>query len=140
MMHTNFQNISNNTVALTHIGHATTLIHYQNMWILTDPVLFDKIGVNFGSWCKIGMTRSKAPAYTINELPPIDIILLSHTHMDHWDIDSLQAITEANSSHTHIICPANTSRYLRRITHAGVISEVDRRESITISKHLKITA
>jgi L-ascorbate metabolism protein UlaG (beta-lactamase superfamily) len=58
---------------------------------LTDPVLFDRVGAAtpFGT---IGRKRVVAPAIVAKALPKIDLILLSHAHMDHLDIPSLEAL------------------------------------------------
>lgn len=78
-----------NTVTLSWIGHATVLINIHGKWILTDPVLFDNVGLYFlGN--TIGPKRMTPPALEIDELPKPDIILLSHAHMDHMDYPTLK--------------------------------------------------
>jgi L-ascorbate metabolism protein UlaG (beta-lactamase superfamily) len=80
-----------NTLTATWIGHATVLINFYGTTILTDPVFFERVGVDLG-FGVIGRRRLIAPALNINELPPIDLVLLSHAHMDHFDMPSLQAL------------------------------------------------
>jgi hypothetical protein len=74
------------------IGHATVLINFYGTWILTDPVLFETIGIYIlgTNW---GPNRFTHPALTIDEIPKPDIILLSHAHMDHMDYATLSEIT-----------------------------------------------
>ncbi|MFH0735320.1 MAG: MBL fold metallo-hydrolase [bacterium] len=82
----------NNKISLAWIGQSTVLINFYGKIILTDPVLFDRIGVYFfGS--SIGPARLTPPALTIDEMPKPDIILLSHAHMDHMDYPTLDEIT-----------------------------------------------
>ncbi len=62
--------------SITFIGHSTTLIHMNGVNILTDP--------NFNSWSSI-LHRSRDAGMKIENLPPIDAILISHPHYDHLD-------------------------------------------------------
>jgi L-ascorbate metabolism protein UlaG (beta-lactamase superfamily) len=70
------------------IGHATVLINFFGIKILTDPVLFPRIGIRLPG-LTIGPKRLTAPALEFNELPKIDILLLSHAHFDHLDLRTL---------------------------------------------------
>jgi L-ascorbate metabolism protein UlaG (beta-lactamase superfamily) len=76
-------------LTLSWIGHSTVLINFFGKWIVTDPALFERIGVYFfgGS---IGPARLTPPALNALEFPKPDIILLSHAHMDHMDYPSLR--------------------------------------------------
>jgi L-ascorbate metabolism protein UlaG (beta-lactamase superfamily) len=84
---------NNNEITLSWIGQSTILINFFGKWILTDPVLFERIGVYFfgGS---IGPSRLTPPALEIHEIPKPDIILLSHAHMDHMDYPTLKTFAE----------------------------------------------
>jgi L-ascorbate metabolism protein UlaG (beta-lactamase superfamily) len=70
------------------IGHATVLINFFGIKILTDPVLFPRIGIRLPGFT-IGPKRLTAPALKFNELPKIDVVLLSHAHFDHFDLRTL---------------------------------------------------
>ncbi len=72
------------------IGHATVLINFLGTRIITDPVFSERIGLNVLNMFTIGPKRLISPALTLDELPPIDLILLSHAHMDHLDTPSIQ--------------------------------------------------
>lgn len=82
-----------NKLTLAWIGHSTVLINFLGKWILTDPVLFERIGVSFFGGV-IGPTRITPPALQISEFPKPDIILLSHAHMDHMDFSTLKAFSK----------------------------------------------
>ncbi len=73
------------------LGHATVLINFFGVVILTDPVFFERIGLRFGP-ITLGPKRYIACALKPEELPQIDLILLSHAHMDHLDLASLKAL------------------------------------------------
>lgn len=77
------------TLTAAWLGHATVLINFFGTKIITDPVFSNRIGLNLLSLFTLGPKRLVAPALKIEELPPIDLILLSHAHMDHLDLSSL---------------------------------------------------
>ena len=79
---------SDNDITLCWLGHATVLINFYGVHILTDPAFGKYIGVSVGVGT-LGPKRYVAPALRLKELPPIDVILLSHAHMDHMDLPSL---------------------------------------------------
>lgn len=79
---------SDTEVTVTWIGHSTMLINFFGKWILTDPVLKERVGVYFLG-TSIGPSRMTPPALTIDEIPKPDLILLSHAHMDHMDYPTL---------------------------------------------------
>ncbi len=80
---------SDNDLTVCWIGHTTVLINFYGIHILTDPTLGDRIGIPAGLGT-IGPKRFIAPALCFEELPPIDVLLLSHAHMDHMDLPSLR--------------------------------------------------
>ena len=66
------------------IGNATTLIRYGGLTVLTDPAFLHKGGhvdLGHGIWAR----REVEPACQIADLPPIDLVVLSHYHGDHFD-------------------------------------------------------
>ena len=69
---------------LTFIGTATTLLRIGPFTVLTDPNFLhrgERAYLGYGMWSK----RLTQPALTPAQLPPIDAIVLSHLHGDHWD-------------------------------------------------------
>lgn len=87
------ENWKSDKLTLSWIGHSTVLINFYGKWILTDPALFERVGVYFfgGS---IGPARLTPPALNALEFPKPDIILLSHAHMDHMDYPTLRYFTK----------------------------------------------
>lgn len=79
----------NNSITLSWIGHSTVLINLYGKWILTDPVLFERVGI-YLLGTSYGPTRISPPALSFDEIPQPDIILLSHAHMDHMDYPTLK--------------------------------------------------
>ena len=90
------------------IGHATVLINFFGIKILTDPVLFPRIGIRLPG-LTIGPKRLAAPALQFRELPQIDLIVLSHAHFDHFDLRTIHRFDEP----TRVITAPNTADLLR---------------------------
>ena len=73
------------------LGHATVLLNLYGTWIVTDPVLEARVGIGHGR-AKLGPRRLVKPALRARELPPLDLLLLSHAHMDHTDLGTLRSL------------------------------------------------
>src|SRR4051812_38559122 len=82
---------SDNKITMCWVGHATVLINFYGMHILTDPVFGKRVGISLGLGTA-GPKRYIAPGLLPDDLPPIDVILMSHAHMDHMDIPSLRRL------------------------------------------------
>ncbi|HEX5176518.1 MAG TPA: MBL fold metallo-hydrolase, partial [Chthoniobacteraceae bacterium] len=70
------------------LGHSTVLLNFFGVTILTDPVLFPRIGIRL-PFLTIGPKRLTQPALEFHEMPHIDLVLLSHAHFDHIDTRTL---------------------------------------------------
>ncbi|WP_067806684.1 MBL fold metallo-hydrolase [Nocardia beijingensis] len=71
-------------LSITFVGNATTLLSYGEITLLTDPNFLHRgqhAYLGYGLLSK----RLREPALTIDELPPISAVVLSHMHGDHWD-------------------------------------------------------
>lgn len=104
-----------NTITASWLGHSTVLIGFYGFNILTDPALFRRIGADtcLGT---VGPKRLVEAPLRPDRLPPIDLVLLSHAHMDHLDLPTLRALpgrpraitahaTEDLLSDTKLTCP-----------------------------------
>lgn len=74
--------------ALTWIGHATALVQANGLNVLTDPIFSDRASAV--QW--IGPLRAQPPGVLLQDLPPIDVVAISHNHYDHLDKDSVLAL------------------------------------------------
>jgi L-ascorbate metabolism protein UlaG (beta-lactamase superfamily) len=91
------------------LGHSTVLIKVDGFVILTDPVFSHRVGLNLGP-LTVGIKRLVEVAAPIPELPRVDLILLSHAHMDHFDLPSLRRLEHAG---TQVVTASHTSDLLR---------------------------
>lgn len=118
---------SDSAITLAWLGHATVLINFYGLRILTDPVLFPRIGVDavLGT---IGPLRLVQCALDADALPEIELVLVSHAHFDHLDTPSLAAVRGRPAA----IMAAATSDLLPRRGYSSV-SELrwDERQRVT---------
>lgn len=98
------------------LGHSTILLKLDGFTILTDPVFSARVGINLGP-LTVGIKRLVDVAAEIPELPPIDLLLLSHAHMDHFDLPSLRGL---ENRQTRVITASRTSDLLRVHRYANV--------------------
>ena len=78
------------TMRATWIGHSTMLVQTQGLNILTDPIWSDRAS----PWSFLGPLRVRRPGVAFADLPPIDLVLVSHNHYDHMDLPSLKRLWE----------------------------------------------
>ena len=95
-------NWKNDQLTLSWIGHSTVLINFFGKWIVTDPALFERVGLYFfgGS---LGPARITPPALSALDFPKPDVILLSHAHMDHMDYASLRYFAKTYPNQIDVI-------------------------------------
>ncbi len=73
---------------VTFINHSSFLVQIDNLNILTDPVYSDRTSPF--PW--VGPKRVRSPGIKFESLPPIDVVLISHNHYDHLDIEVLKKL------------------------------------------------
>ena len=78
--------------AVTFVGHATFLLQFAGLNVLTDPIWSERCSPV--SWA--GPKRVRAPGLAFEALPRIDLVLLSHNHYDHLDLPTLQRLHAAH--------------------------------------------
>ena len=117
--------------AITHINHATEFIQVQSLNVMTDPIFSKR--ATFLSW--IGPSRHRAPGAELSAIPKIDVVLISHNHYDHMDIESLKKIERRD--HPIFIVPIGNKIYLTEIGAANIV-ELDWWQAYEVDKS-KIT-
>ena len=82
------------SASITWVGHAAMLVQASGLNVITDPVFSKRASpVQFA-----GPERAQPPGLALGDLPPIDVVLLSHNHYDHLDTDSVQAIARQSAA------------------------------------------
>jgi len=98
------ERVESGRLRVTFINHSTTLIQMDGVNILTDPVWSERVSpVSFA-----GPRRHRAPGIRFEDLPPIDLVLVSHNHYDHCDMATLRALQRP------VITPLGNAALLRR--------------------------
>ncbi|WP_375104013.1 MBL fold metallo-hydrolase [Paenibacillus sp. RS8] len=87
---------------ITWIGHSTFFLQYEGMNIITDPIWARRLGFE---------KRLGQPGIPISEVPPIDLILISHSHYDHLHIASIRKLYRAG---TTLVVPVGLKRKMLR--------------------------
>lgn len=85
--------VTDGSMRVTLVGHASVLLQVAGMNIVTDPVWSERAGPL--SW--LGVKRVRQPAIVFDDLPPVDVILLSHSHYDHLDRPTLAALVRRDN-------------------------------------------
>jgi L-ascorbate metabolism protein UlaG (beta-lactamase superfamily) len=80
--------VGNGRMRVTWVNHATLLLQVENVNILTDPIWSERCSpLSF-----VGPRRHRAPGIRFRDLPPIDVVLVSHNHYDHFDVATLHRL------------------------------------------------
>lgn len=126
-------NVESHALAASWLGHGTVLVRMCGVNVLMDPVFSERIGVSVGG-VTIGLSRLRPAPFAPEELPEIDLILVSHAHFDHLDRPTLRRMT---SGRTVVV----TARRTRRLIPAGFgrIVELDWGQDM-VFKGLRIEA
>jgi L-ascorbate metabolism protein UlaG (beta-lactamase superfamily) len=104
-----------NDVAATYIGHATLLLRFRGLALLTDPIFSERASPL--RWA--GPRRARPPALALDDLPRIDAVLVSHNHYDHMDVPSLSRIRDRWNP--PIVAGIGTGAYLAALGLRNVI-------------------
>ena len=115
-----------NELMLTWVGHSTFLIQVGGLNILSDPVWSDRASpLRF-----LGPKRWVEPGIPFDELPPIDVIMLSHDHYDHLDSATVHRLAERHPE-ARWLSPLRLGRFLRA-RGADAVTEMDWWEELTM--------
>ena len=79
----------------TFINHATVLLQIGPYNLLTDPVWSERVS----PFSYVGPRRVRAAGVALDDLPPIDVVLLSHNHYDHLDLATLKWLERRDRPH-----------------------------------------
>src|SRR5690625_2854226 len=94
-------------LSFTWLGHATALIEIDGYRVLTDPVFSDRCSPSDA----VGPKRLHPPPVELAALPAVDVIVISHDHYDHLDIDTVTGL--ARSQRAPFVVPLGVGAHLR---------------------------
>ena len=94
-------------IAVSWFGHSTALLEIDGYRVLTDPVWSERCSPSD----VIGPGRMHPPPVSLEALPALDAIVISHDHYDHLDIDTILAL--ARSQWAPFVVPLGVGAHLR---------------------------
>uniref|UniRef100_A0A671SKF0 N-acyl-phosphatidylethanolamine-hydrolyzing phospholipase D n=1 Tax=Sinocyclocheilus anshuiensis TaxID=1608454 RepID=A0A671SKF0_9TELE len=98
------------SVQATRLGHATVLVEMAGLVILTDPMFSQRASpVPF-----MGPKRYRDPPCTVEQLPRLDAVVISHTHYDHLDADSVAALNACFGSGLHWFVSLGLAEWMQK--------------------------
>lgn len=108
------RSVESDNLRVTFINHSTTLIQMAGLNILTDPIWSKRAGPVAG----FGPARHRNPGLRIEDLPPIDLVLLTHNHYDHFDLATLRALRRLHAP--RLVAPLGVRALIesRKLGHA----------------------
>lgn len=115
----------NEKLAATFINHATFLLQFPGVNVLTDPVYSERVS----PYTFVGPKRVREPGIPFDQLPPIDVVIVSHNHYDHLDIETLKRLDA--KFHPLFIVPLGDDEHLKK---AGIqtVKAVDWWEEVRV--------
>lgn len=118
-------------IRITFVNHSTFLIQAAGINILTDPVWSRRVSPF--SWA--GPKRMRLPGLRFEDLPPIHLVLLSHNHYDHLDIETMRMVMGAH--HPKVIAPLGIKKFLDQQYISGTV-EADWWGEFTVAEQLQV--
>ncbi|MDR6226910.1 MBL fold metallo-hydrolase [Desmospora profundinema] len=134
--HPDVTGFRDDAITVTWVGHATVYLNVKGIRILTDPVFSERVGIQLLPRWTLGPKRFTPPALDGKSVGEVDLILLSHAHMDHLDLPSLRTLARPE---TRVVMPRGTKGLLRSYPFGEVI-ELDENESVDLGAGLTVTA
>jgi len=111
--------VSGDHLRVTMIGHASLLVQVAGLNILTDPVWSERASpVPF-----VGPRRHNPPGVALADLPPIDLVLITHNHYDHLDLASLKILHGHHAP--RILTPLGNDTIIGRVVRSPRLSVTD---------------
>jgi L-ascorbate metabolism protein UlaG (beta-lactamase superfamily) len=118
---------------ISYVGHASFLIQTAGLNILIDPVWSERCSpVSFA-----GPKRVNAPGIAFEALPPIDVVLVSHCHYDHLDVDTLSRLAAAHPA--RIVTPLGNDTIMKNHDAAIRAEAYDWHQRIELGPNINVT-
>ncbi|XP_064633220.1 N-acyl-phosphatidylethanolamine-hydrolyzing phospholipase D-like isoform X2 [Lineus longissimus] len=122
-----------NGIKVTWLGHATVLVQFDGLNILTDPIFSQRCSpVQF-----MGPKRYRDIPCTVHDLPNIDAVLISHNHYDHLDYQTVQLLNARFGSSTRWFVPMGLASWMYTVGCDNVI-ELDWWDENCIPDHSEV--
>lgn len=114
------------------VNHSTVLVQTDDLNILIDPVWSERVSPL--AW--YGPKRQRPPGIRFEDLPPIDLVLVSHNHYDHMDLPTLRRLVTA--FHPRIVVGLGNTAFLDENGIAGS-EDIDWWQTVAIAPGVRLT-
>ena len=109
------QRLAQGQLRVTFVNHSTVLLQIGELNVITDPIWSE-----YASPVQCaGPRRHRAPGLRFEDLPPIDVVLLSHNHYDHLDTATLLRLRRRDAP--TVFCPLGVAARLRRLGFRSIV-------------------
>ncbi len=126
--------VDGDQLRVTFVGHATVLLQTAGLNILTDPIWSDRASPF--SW--IGPKRIRVPGVAFDDLPKIDVVMVSHNHYDHLDLATLDMLWKRDRP--RIIVPLGNDTLLRQEIEGIAPTALDWMEAVEVGPRVTVRA
>jgi L-ascorbate metabolism protein UlaG (beta-lactamase superfamily) len=120
-------------VRLSFVGHASWLIQTAGLNILIDPVWSQRAS----PFRSFGPKRVNNPGIRFADLPPIDVVLVSHAHYDHLDLTTLSRL--AATHHPRVVVPLGNDAIMRNGDRAIAVEAYDWDNRVALGTEAAVT-
>jgi L-ascorbate metabolism protein UlaG (beta-lactamase superfamily) len=102
--------LAGHELAAVWLGHASVLVRIAGLNVLADPVFAHRIGITLGP-VTLGLQRQDPIPVHAEDLPPIDLLLISHAHFDHLDKPTLRLLSR-DALRTTVVTARRTAKLI----------------------------
>ncbi len=123
------ERVTGDEIRVTHINHSTVLIQTAGFNILTDPIYSNRASpVSFA-----GPLRVRDPGIRFEDLPKIDLVLISHDHYDHLDLSTVERLQQRDEPHIFLGLAVG-----ERLGRTQNVHEMDWWQQVKHAQNLKV--
>ena len=127
--------VEGGALRVTSIGHATHLVQTRGLNILIDPVWSDRAS----PFRFAGPKRVSAPGVTLDALPALDAILITHNHYDHLDLATLERLMSTTTARPRLIVPLGNDTIIRNRVPGLPVEAHDWGDRVVLSPDVAVT-
>jgi len=118
---------------ISYVGHASMLLQTAGLNLLLDPVWSKRVS----PFRFVGPKRVNDPGILFSDLPPIDVVLVSHGHYDHLDLATLSRLAAAHRP--RVVTPLGNDTIMRNHDSAIAAEAYDWGDQVNIAKGVVVT-
>lgn len=124
--------VAGGELRVTFVNHATVLVQTERMNVLIDPVWSERVS----PFAWYGPKRHRPPGIQFDDLPPIDLVLLSHNHYDHMDLPTLHRLV--TKFHPRIVTGLGNTAFLSKNGITGS-EDIDWWQAVAVAPGVRLT-